>query len=153
MRESSRAVAFAASSDCLRSRSAASIRSSASPACCSASSASCLRLAVRLLGRGARGLRGLVGQTPGLGQLLGRLRDELLGALAGLLGLALGLLELLVDLRLGLLALLLGLGLGLFALAPHGLVGGLLRLGHTLLDLPGGLALDLGHACAAASLT
>ena len=62
------------------------------------------RLAVRLLGGRARGVRCLVGQPPRLGQLLGGLLDELLGALLRFLGLALGVLDLVVDLGLYLLA-------------------------------------------------
>ena len=71
-----------------------------------------LRLAVRLLGGRARGVGGLVGQPPGLGQLLRRLLDELLGALLRRLGLALRVLDLVVDLGVDLLPLLLGVRLG-----------------------------------------
>ena len=57
----------------------------------------------------------------------------------------LGVLELLLDLGLGLLATSLRVGLGVLALALDRLVGGLLRFGDPMLDLPLVLPLDLGQ--------
>ena len=70
-----------------------------------------------LLGGLTRCVGCLVGQPPGLGQLLRSLLDELLGTLLRRLGLALGVLDLVVDFLLSLSQLRLGIRLRLFAFA------------------------------------
>ena len=104
------------------------------------------RLAVGLLGRGARGLSSLVRQPLCLGERLSSVLDEPLGVFLGVLGVNLRILDLLVDLVLDLLPLLCRIRLGSLALAPYELVGGLLSLCNALLDLPTRLALPLGHS-------
>ena len=110
------------------------MRASASPACCSASSASsCAWRCASSAAACAAAVR-LLGQSPGLGELLRRLGDELLRAGLRRLGLVLGVLELVVDLGADRLLVLVGVRLRLLALAADGLVGRLLRLGDALLD-------------------
>ena len=102
-----------------------------------------LRLAMRLFGGGAGGLRGLVGQLPGLGKALPRLRYELACALLRDLGVVLRGLCLLLGLGLPLLELLVGVRLGGGALLLDLLVGGPARFGDRLLDATLQLALEL----------
>ena len=96
-----------------------------------------------LLGGLARCVGCLVGQPPGLGQLLRSLLDELLGPLLRCLGLALSILDLVVDFLLNLLQLRFGISLRLFAFPLNRLVRGLLSLGDPLLDAPACLAVYL----------
>jgi hypothetical protein len=105
-----------------------------------------LRLAIGLLGHGARGLSRLVRQPPSLGECLGSILDERLGVFLGLLGVELRFLDLLVDFVLDFLPLLCCVRLGTLALPPHELVGPLLSLRNALLDLATRLALHLGQS-------
>ena len=93
-----------------------------------------------------RSLGGLLRQPSGLGHLLRRILDDLVGGLPDRLGLALSLLDLSIYLRANLLLLLLSIALGGSALALHCLVSGLLGLGDPLLDPSGRVTLRLGHA-------